>query len=71
VAGRRIVPELIQRECTAERIADAAGIFLEQPEEAARVRRDLQEVRARLGEPGVFDRAARAILAELGGPLQP
>lgn len=67
VAGRRVVPELIQGECTGERIAELLLRYLERPDEVASVRRALSEVRERLGGPGVFPRAAESVLAELPG----
>jgi lipid-A-disaccharide synthase len=65
VAGRRVVPELIQGECTPERISEVLLRYLEHPDEARRVRAELAGIRARLGGPGVFDRAAGEIL----GPI--
>jgi lipid-A-disaccharide synthase len=62
IAGRRVVPELIQDECTPDRVAAAALALLGDPERAAAVRRDLAEVRTRLGAPGASARAAAAVL---------
>jgi lipid-A-disaccharide synthase len=62
IAGRRVVPELIQDECTPDRVAAAALALLDNPERAAAVRRDLAEVRTRLGAPGASARAAAAVL---------
>ncbi|MBA2602415.1 MAG: lipid-A-disaccharide synthase [Acidobacteria bacterium] len=62
VAGRQVVPELIQDDFTPPRLAAEALKMLEDPGVAAQVRRDLGEVRARLGEPGASRRAARAVL---------
>lgn len=62
VAGRRVVPELIQDDFTPTRVADEALRMLTDPSHAAAVRRDLREVRARLGEPGASGRAARAVM---------
>jgi lipid-A-disaccharide synthase len=62
VAGRRIVPELIQYDCTPQRIATEVLPLLTDADRTARVRRDLAGVRARLGEPGASRRAARAVL---------
>ena len=67
VAGRRIVPELIQSECRPEAIARALLGILDDPAESQRFRKALGEVRQRLGGPGVFERAADAVLAELDG----
>jgi len=71
VAGRRLVPELIQGECNGERIAGELLRYLEQPEVARRVRAELAELRGRLGGPGVYERAAEEILAELGSSAAP
>jgi lipid-A-disaccharide synthase len=65
VMGRRVVPELIQGECTESRIASELARYLDEPDRAAAVRGELGQVRQRLGGAGVFDRAAEGILAEL------
>ncbi|HEV8200060.1 MAG TPA: lipid-A-disaccharide synthase [Candidatus Polarisedimenticolia bacterium] len=58
IAGRRVVPELIQDECQGPPIARALRELLTDPARAEAMRRDLQTVRARLGEPGAIGRAA-------------
>jgi lipid-A-disaccharide synthase len=65
VAGRGVVPELIQGECNPERIAEELLRYLEDSDHAQRVRAELKEIRSLLGGPGVYDRAAEQILAEL------
>jgi lipid-A-disaccharide synthase len=62
VAGRRVVPELIQQAFTPERVAAEALRVLTDPAHAASVRRDLREVRGKLGTPGASRRAAEAVL---------
>src|SRR3954469_11940110 len=62
VAGTRVVPELIQEDFTAERVAAEALDILTNPERAARMREDLRGVRQKLGTAGASDRAARAVL---------
>ena len=62
VAGRRIVPELVQELCTPERIEAQAARLLDDPAAAARMRDDLSAVRGRLGTPGAFERAAHLVL---------
>jgi lipid-A-disaccharide synthase len=57
VAGKNVVPELIQHEVNGERIAKEVR-RLAYPEEHARVVGELSEVRRRLGEPGASRRAA-------------
>jgi lipid-A-disaccharide synthase len=63
VAGRRVVPELIQHDFTPERVADEAVRFLTDSGRYAQVRDALRDVRARLGAPGASGRAASAILS--------
>jgi lipid-A-disaccharide synthase len=71
VAGRRVVPELVQRACTPEAVAGQLAEFLDRPESAAAVREGLIEVRRELGSPGVFERAADAVLSELDAVTTP
>ena len=63
VAGRKVVPELIQDEFTPEAAAAEALKILDDPAHAARVRAALRDVRAKLGTPGASRRAAEAVLA--------
>lgn len=66
VAGREVVPELIQGRATAEGVARAALRLLEDGVARAEQRAALLEVRGRLGEAGAAGRAARAVLREGG-----
>ncbi len=63
VSGRAVVPELIQEDVTGARLAAEASRLLEDPVAATAQRAAFKELRARLGEPGVARRAARAVLA--------
>jgi lipid-A-disaccharide synthase len=63
VAGKRVVPELIQEHFTAERVAAETIRFLTDAELSRRTRDELRQVRERLGEPGASARAAEAVLA--------
>ena len=63
VAGKRIVPELIQENFTGERVAEEALRFLTDQDLYARTRDELRRVREKLGEPGASGRAAEAVLA--------
>lgn len=69
VAGKRIVPELIQDEVNGKTIASTARAMIEPSAYAATVA-ELEEVRRRLGEPGTAARAA-AIIARLVRAEQP
>jgi lipid-A-disaccharide synthase len=62
IAGRPIVPELIQDDFTAARVADEALRFLRDQPYADRVRAELGRVVQALGGPGASDRAAAAVL---------
>ena len=64
IAGRMVVPELIQADFTPERVAREALSLLEDPVRADTMRRDLALVRLKLGGPGASLRAA-AIVQEL------
>jgi lipid-A-disaccharide synthase len=68
IAGRAVVPELIQDDFTAQRVAAEAEKLLSTSEEGKRrveeMRRGLEEVRQLLGPPGAVERAADEI-AEL------
>jgi lipid-A-disaccharide synthase len=67
VAGREVVPELLQSDVTGPRIAAAARGILEDPARRAAIRAGLGEVRQRLGRGGAADRAA-AIAVEMMPP---
>lgn len=63
VAGRTVVPELIQDDFTPRAVAEEALRVLTDPAHAKSVRAGLREVRAKLGQPGASRRAAKAVLA--------
>jgi lipid-A-disaccharide synthase len=63
IAGRSVVPELLQDAASGERLAVEARRLLAEPAAAAAQRAAFAELRGRLGEPGVGQRAARAVLA--------
>jgi lipid-A-disaccharide synthase len=63
VAGRSIVPELLQDEATGQRLYEEAIRILEDRSAYDEMKRDLAKVRAALGEPGASTRAAEAVLA--------
>ena len=65
IAGREVIPELIQKDFTPERVAAHIVRLLNDPSASAAIRTELAEVRRRLGPPGAVDRAADAITALL------
>jgi lipid-A-disaccharide synthase len=67
IAGRSIVPELIQHDCTPARVAEEAVSLLTDRGRAERMRADIADVRAKLGGAGASARAARAVLSAVGG----
>ncbi|HEV2522621.1 MAG TPA: lipid-A-disaccharide synthase [Candidatus Acidoferrales bacterium] len=64
IAGRQVVPELVQKDFTPERLAGEAIRLLDSPEDRVEMRRGLAEVRQKLGPPGAVERAA-ALIAEM------
>jgi lipid-A-disaccharide synthase len=58
IAGKRIVPELVQKEATAENIARHVVHIANDPERYRKMRSDLLNVRHLMGNPGVADRVA-------------
>jgi lipid-A-disaccharide synthase len=65
IAGRELVPELIQGQASPENIADAALGMLTDPDARARLRRALLGVRDLLGGPGASERVAQIALGML------
>jgi lipid-A-disaccharide synthase len=63
VAGERVVEELIQDDCTPDRVAAETVDLLTNHERVADMKEQLAVVRARLGGAGASARAAAAILA--------
>jgi lipid-A-disaccharide synthase len=59
LAGKTIVPELIQGDACGERIAGEAMAILTNEEKKLEMIRELAAIRARLGEPGAAIRAAQ------------
>ena len=59
LAGKTVAPELIQREACGPRIASEALAILQNQEKRRQIIRDLNNLRAKLGEPGAARRAAQ------------
>lgn len=60
---REVVPEFLQETATSENIANSAIELLTNQEKRAKMISQYQEMRSQLGEVGVGDRAAMAILS--------
>ncbi len=64
VAGRQVVPELMQDDFTPDAVAkQALPLLAGSPDAPSAMRADLRAVRAKLGAPGASRRAAEAVLA--------
>ena len=61
VAGKHILPELLQEEFTSERLCEEALKLLE-PERNLQMKKDLAYVKERLGAPGAVHRVAELVL---------
>jgi lipid-A-disaccharide synthase len=59
IAGRTIVPELIQDEANPERIAAEVRDLIVQKGKAKEMKASLAQIRGKLGTPGASDRTAR------------
>jgi len=65
IAGRAVVPELIQNDFTPDNVASQTLRLLRDARAVTAMHVDLAEVRQRLGPPGAVERAAEAITALL------
>ena len=65
IAGRMIVPELIQRNLTPEKITRTVLEILRNPSRLTETRKELKKVREKIGEPGASLRAAQSIISLL------
>jgi len=62
MAGKKIIPEYIQYNCLAKKIAPAVLEILTNKETCAKIKSDLETVNSLLGSPGSSNRAAKIIL---------
>lgn len=67
IAGEFIAPELVQEECTPEKVAGKALEILTSDEIRAGMAARLGEVAEKLGAPGVLARAARRVVDAANG----
>ncbi len=62
VKGKKVMEELIQFDCTPQRIADEVLRALKDGQRMEELRRELRGIRESLGEPGASDRAAEEVI---------
>jgi lipid-A-disaccharide synthase len=62
IAGRTVVPELVQDDATASRMAVEVKAILSDRERYESIRKDLSGLRKKLGDPGASRRAAELAL---------
>ena len=70
IAGRTIMPELIQADASPEKIAATADLLLKSPARLHKMRADLTAVKTLLGSGGASSRVAEIALGMLSD-LQP
>ena len=68
IAGRGVVPELIQKDFTGPRLAAEVETLLDNREVREKMIRELGQVKMTLGRPGAIERAAEVILRTLNIP---
>ena len=65
LAGREIVPELLQNDFSPEKVKETFLAIARDSSHQARIRKDLAAMAASLGEPGAYQRAAEIIATHL------
>jgi len=71
LAGHSAVPELIQSDFTADRLAFQLQLLMDNGKTRSKMIDDLQKVRLRLGKGGAIGRAADAITCHLEASRHP
>jgi lipid-A-disaccharide synthase len=62
IAGKTVVPELVQDDATAEKLAEEVRAILSNRQRSDAIRGELAGIRKKLGEPGASRRAAKLAL---------
>jgi lipid-A-disaccharide synthase len=68
VAEEQLVPELIQEDFTAQRLAEELHSLLSDTEGRSRIQQKMGALKGRLGEPGAIERAANIVASLLPSP---
>jgi lipid-A-disaccharide synthase len=71
VAGKRVVPEFIQRQAIPGRIAEEMYEILTEKERYRNIQNELKKIKEKLGEEGASERAAQIITRMLAPPTSP
>lgn len=64
IAGKKIIPEVLQEDLTPENLKNAMAELLWNEKARAEIKTEYAKIRAQLGPPGVMARAARIVVAE-------
>jgi len=62
LAGKAVVPELIQGDFTADKVAEQVGYLLDHAEARETMKADLRTLKSHLGPGGAIERAADAVV---------
>ena len=63
IAEKRVVSEYVQNEASPKNIIKAITPLLSETTERKNMLQDFEQIRRSLGMPGVYERAAKAIIA--------
>jgi lipid-A-disaccharide synthase len=66
IAGKRVLPELVQKEACADNIAQIASALLTDSDAYKNMRNELNHIRQMLGQPGASDRVAKIACRLMG-----
>jgi len=65
IAGKTVVPELIQKDVTPKKITSAVVRMLENPSKQEEIKKELSSLKETIGKPGASFRAAQIIISLL------
>lgn len=65
IMGREVFPELLQEDANGDVVAQRALAWLNTPGKLDAIRKDLEELRSKVGAPGAANRAAKLIIEDL------
>ena len=68
LAGKTVVPELVQQDLTPETLSQQMAQWMQQDDVREALLAELQETVAQLGKGGAYDRAAQAVLGTMTNP---